>query len=305
LQPNTLYHARVVAVNSTGNAAGADMTFITPGPPIPQTLAASGITSNAATLNAAINPGSLTTTYYFEYGLTTSYGSWSATNTLAADSNAVPVSTGVAGLLPGTLYHVRVQAVNSDGVRNGADTNFTTLATAPTVVTQSVSGLGGSNATLNASINPGGAATSCYFQYGLTTSYGNFSATNTLAAGTNSAPVSIGITGLAAGTLYHFSAVAFNSAGQVNAQDLTFTTAASASPPVLQQPVILSGGSFQFTFTNSPGVGFTALATTNLSLATNNWTVLGPAQEISPGQYQFTDTTATNFLLRFYRIRSP
>src|SRR6266446_7391128 len=37
----------------------------------------------------------------------------------------------------------------------------------------------------------------------------------------------------------------------------------------------------------------------------NDWTSLGSATEISPGQFQFTDTQATNFPQRFYQIRSP
>ena len=49
---------------------------------------------------------------------------------------------------------------------------------------------------------------------------------------------------------------------------------------------------FQFGFTNLSGKVFTTVATTNLSLPSTNWTVLGPATEISPGLYQFTDPQA-------------
>ena len=68
---------------------------------------------------------------------------------------------------------------------------------------------------------------------------------------------------------------------------------------------LLGNGSFQFGFTNLSGVPFTALGTTNLSLPASNWTVLGQATEILPGQFQFTDRAATNFPYRFYQIRSP
>jgi hypothetical protein len=67
----------------------------------------------------------------------------------------------------------------------------------------------------------------------------------------------------------------------------------------------LGNGAFQFRFNNRCGTSFTALATTNLTLSSSNWTVLGPATEIFPGQFQFTDLTATNSLRRFYQIRSP
>jgi len=46
------------------------------------------------------------------------------------------------------------------------------------------------------------------------------------------------------------------------------------------------------------------LATTPLALTTSDWTVLGIATEISPGQFRFADTQATNNPSRFYRVRS-
>ena len=62
---------------------------------------------------------------------------------------------------------------------------------------------------------------------------------------------------------------------------------------------------FQFAFTNSVGALFGVLATTNLSLPLSQWTALGGVIEISPGQFQFTDSQATNNLQRFYRAYSP
>jgi hypothetical protein len=67
----------------------------------------------------------------------------------------------------------------------------------------------------------------------------------------------------------------------------------------------LPGGAFQFGFTNTPGAVFTALAATNVSLPLSNWTALTGVIEISSGQFQFTDTQATNSSRRFYRVRSP
>ena len=52
-------------------------------------------------------------------------------------------------------------------------------------------------------------------------------------------------------------------------------------------------------------VPFTDVATTNVTLPSSNWTVLGSATEISPSQFQLTDRAATNFPYRFYHIRSP
>ena len=70
-------------------------------------------------------------------------------------------------------------------------------------------------------------------------------------------------------------------------------------------PTRLAGGVFQFSFTNTPGAGSTVVSTTNLGLSLPNWTTLGGATEVSPGQFQFTDPQATNNAKRFYRVRSP
>jgi sugar lactone lactonase YvrE len=71
----------------------------------------------------------------------------------------------------------------------------------------------------------------------------------------------------------------------------------------LIQPQMLGNGTFQFAFTNVPGVTFTVWSTTNLSQPLSNWTLLGTPVEGPPGQYQFTGP-ATNARL-FYILRSP
>ena len=75
--------------------------------------------------------------------------------------------------------------------------------------------------------------------------------------------------------------------------------AASLTRPASRK---LTDGSFQFTFTNNPGALFTISTATDLAAA--NWTLLGGAMEIAPGQFQFTDTQATGSR-RFYRVQSP
>jgi hypothetical protein len=77
------------------------------------------------------------------------------------------------------------------------------------------------------------------------------------------------------------------------------------TPADLTGAKTLTNGSFQFAFTNSVGPLFGVLATTNVALPLTNWTVLGGVAELSPGQFQFTDSQATNGAQRFYRVRSP
>ncbi len=81
------------------------------------------------------------------------------------------------------------------------------------------------NATLNAFINPNGAATSYYFQYGTSNnSYDLVSITNTLPAGYANVDVSEVIVGLATNTTHYFRVVAVNSEGTNFGAKLNFKT---------------------------------------------------------------------------------
>ncbi len=77
------------------------------------------------------------------------------------------------------------------------------------------------------------------------------------------------------------------------------------TPPVLDQAVVLSDGSVQIGFTNVPGTAFSVLASTDPTQPLGAWSLLGAVTELSAGQYQFTDSGATNFPARFYRVASP
>lgn len=71
-------------------------------------------------------------------------------------------------------------------------------------------------------------------------------------------------------------------------------------------PIRLPDGNFRFAFGNLGGVHFAVEASTNLAVPLNSWSQLGLATETPPGsgQFQFTDTHATNHSHRFYRVRT-
>src|SRR4051794_33285474 len=81
LTANTSYHFRVVATSDGGTVQGADATLKTAAPPVTPTrpAAATGgvrdVGTTGATLTASVNPHGATTSYKFEYGTSTSYGS--------------------------------------------------------------------------------------------------------------------------------------------------------------------------------------------------------------------------------------
>lgn len=84
------------------------------------------VTASSATLNGSVNPNGEATTYHFDYGTTTAYGSRTPDTALAAGKKGVAVSAGVTGLSPGTTYHYRLVAANASGTKLGGDKKFTT-----------------------------------------------------------------------------------------------------------------------------------------------------------------------------------
>ncbi len=78
---------------------------------------------------------------------------------------------------------------------------------------------------------------------------------------------------------------------------------------VLSTPVIghvsMTVDGAQLTVTNTPGVTFEVFGTTDLTLPAANWDDLGPMNEVTPGVFQWTDTSYGDYDSRFFRLRSP
>jgi hypothetical protein len=62
-----------------------------------------------------VNPNLRATTYSFQYGTTTAYGSETGARDAGAGNAPADASAGLAGLAPGTTYHYRVVATNCTG----------------------------------------------------------------------------------------------------------------------------------------------------------------------------------------------
>jgi DNA-binding beta-propeller fold protein YncE len=152
LQPGTLYHYRVVADNGVGSpTASADRTFRTAAATAPY---ASEIGGASATLNGvAYLQGS--STFRFEYGTDTSYGS-STPEILRLASGEAALSSGVKGLEPATTYHFRF-VVNSGGNTTASDDGTFTTLPAADVVTGDATDVGTSSATLHGIVDTHGS----------------------------------------------------------------------------------------------------------------------------------------------------
>jgi phosphodiesterase/alkaline phosphatase D-like protein len=130
LIPGTTYHYRIVATNHAGVTAGADRTFKTAGNPPPNvaTGPASQVGKNSATLTAVIAPNNQTTTWYFEYGPSTSYGTQTVPAAVPGATTPVTVSATIQGLEARTIFHYRIVALHGNTApQAGADGTFMTL----------------------------------------------------------------------------------------------------------------------------------------------------------------------------------
>jgi streptogramin lyase len=96
--------------------------------PVVTTGAASSITSSGAHLAGTVTPLGAPTSYAFQYGLTSAYGSAAKPQILAARGKPVAVSASIGGLRPSTRYHYRIVAANASGTTAGSDRTFTTRA---------------------------------------------------------------------------------------------------------------------------------------------------------------------------------
>jgi hypothetical protein len=126
LSPGATYDFRIVASSGSGTSFGANQTFVTPAPPAVETQAAESVTASSATLLGAVNPGGLSTTWTFEYGITTSYGSRTPVENIGSGTTPMSVSAPIASLAPGTAYHYRLDATSAAGTSYGPDISFTT-----------------------------------------------------------------------------------------------------------------------------------------------------------------------------------
>lgn len=88
----------------------------------------------------------------------------------------------------------------------------------------------------------------------------------------------------------------------IGAVEVQYAPANTGTPVLTGSSLSSSGQTFQFTFTNAPDLDFSVLASTNVSSALTSWTVLGYAWPVSPGQYEFTDASISNFIGRYYNV---
>ncbi|MEQ1751920.1 MAG: choice-of-anchor D domain-containing protein, partial [Prosthecobacter sp.] len=101
-------------IELTGNGSSSAPTVIT--------QPATGLSLSTATLNGLVNSNGSSTSVSFDFGPDTNYGS-SIIATPASTSSSLDtaINAVLTGMIPGTTWHYRVRATNSDDTTLGAD----------------------------------------------------------------------------------------------------------------------------------------------------------------------------------------
>ncbi len=221
------YHYRIVAVSSAGAAYGENVTFqaasggggdgIVDAPPTINNSATgvSGITSGSATFHGSVNPNDGATFVHVEYGTTPAYGLHTESIGIGNGTTFVNFAIDVAGLLPGTDYHYRIVAENSEGISTGTDATFSSTFLPPLAVTGGASALSPVKVRVSGSVSTRGADTTVYFDYGddgVEFPHSILAFEGTLAGDTES-PVTADLADLDTKTTYHYRVRAVNSGG--------------------------------------------------------------------------------------------
>jgi hypothetical protein len=130
LQPNATYLVRLVATNGTATTSSNGVFITSAQAPSVSAVAADTITTDSARLTAKVNPNNQATTYRFEWGTNTSYGTRVPANfdaVAGSGGQPVKVTAEIDDLAPTSEYHFRLVATNSTGTTQGPDSTFTTL----------------------------------------------------------------------------------------------------------------------------------------------------------------------------------
>jgi hypothetical protein len=135
LAPGRTYHYAMQVTNSSGTTTSPDSTFTTSAetPPTVTTGSASSVGLTAAMVSGMVDAQGLETSYEFDFGTDTAYGT-SVYGEAGSAAEPIELSVALQSLAPGTTYHYRIVAVNSDGKTYGSDEVFATPAYSAPIV---------------------------------------------------------------------------------------------------------------------------------------------------------------------------
>lgn len=188
------------------------------------------VSATNSVLKANINPNGSAATAYFEYGTSAASLAMTPFQAIGSDFVVREVSQPIAGLVCDTTYQFRAVAINGTGRSESGFQTFRTGAcppfgAPPQVTTQPAIEIGPTSANLKASINPNGAGTRAFFEYGVSTESLTSTGPEEIGSAIAVQPFFQFLTGLICNTSYYYRAVAVNPLGRRDDIFLTFETA--------------------------------------------------------------------------------
>ncbi len=305
LLPGTTYYFCAVSRNPSGTSFGAVLSFTTPAAgPTANTFAATVITASSAILNGSSNPQGASTTGWFRIA-TTSPGTGNDTfgtripatggTDLGGGVSTLAYSITAAGLSPGTTYYYCAICQNSQGTIFGAVISFT-MPVVPTVSTLAATPVTATTATLNASVNPNGYASTGWFRYSLTdpgTGNDTFgtrlpaSGGQSLGSGISLVASQQSLTMLTPATTYYYCAIAQNLGGTSVGAVMSFTTPAIP-------PTVATGASSSITATETILNGTVNANNRSTTVTFEYGLTTGYGTTVTAGQSPVTGSVNTN-----------
>jgi len=222
-----------------------DTVVLVANAPVVQTGTEAGTSSSTATVTGSVKPNGAATTYWFEYGATTSLGSKTSSQSVGSGFSSIPTTGFITGLRANSLYYYRLSAQNKlgkvDGQTLSLQTNNNTppKVAAPTARTNAATSIEKNTAIINGQINPNGYPTSYWFEYGKDDNFGYVTSYQATNSGSSFMSVPTSISGLEPLTKYYFRLNGQNQFGTVNGTTMSFTTtgpAAASEPKVSTSP---------------------------------------------------------------------
>jgi chitodextrinase len=275
LAASTLYNYRVKSRDAAGNlATSGNFTFTTAAAPdvtapLISSVAASNVSSTAATITWTTNEASNT---QVEYGTTTAYGLVTTINSTLVTAH----SQGLIGLSASTLYNYRVKSRDAAGnLATSGNFTFTTAAT-PDTTAPAISSAVASSVTHNAAMITWTTdeASNTQVEYGTTTAYGLVTTINATMVTAHSQ----GLAGLAASTLYNYRVKSRDAAGNLaTSGNFTFTTKAA---PDVTAPIISTVAASNIT-TNSATISWNTNEASNTQVEYGLTTTYGSSTVVN------------------------
>jgi hypothetical protein len=229
LSPDTTYYFAMKTADEVPNWSGlsnvpSQKTETTETqPPAVITNAATGIGIAGATLNGNLTSlgTAASVSMSFQWGTTTSYGSETSAQSVAAIGI---FGANLTGLSANTTYHFKAKAVGDGSAVYGDDMTFTTAnladTTAQVISSTNSSGITVSGVTITWSTNEPGTS---LVEYGLTAEYGSSTTIDYNLVNSHS----VDLTRLKAGKTYHYRVISKDAANNAAVSaDATFTTTA-------------------------------------------------------------------------------